>query len=105
MAVLRVPEAEANPFREYYRELISESVRHSARESGKPHLRSSVRMVWIAAAVLLVVDLLAFGVHSWTTSAADLGLIVLTLVWFWVCVDDLISPREGPPGEQLELLE
>jgi len=88
MGMLRVPDVEDPEFREYYRELISESVRHSARESGTPHLRSSVRMVWIAAAVLLVVDLLAFGIHSWTTSAADIGLIVLTLVWFWVCVDD-----------------
>ena len=92
MAVLRVPDVENNQFREYYRELISESVRHSAEESGEPsHLRSSVRMVWIAAVVLLVVDLLAFGVHSWTTSAADIALIVATLVWFWVCVDDLIE--------------
>ena len=81
--------SEPSQFREYYRELISESVRHSAEESGEPHLRSSVRMVWIAAVVLLVVDLLAFGVHSWTTSVADIGLIVATLVWFWVCIDDL----------------
>jgi hypothetical protein len=54
-------------------------------------LRSSVRTVWIAAGVLLVVDLLAFGVHSWTTSAADIGLIAATLLWFWVCVDDLVE--------------
>jgi hypothetical protein len=114
MADLRVPEPDS-PFRAYYRELIAESVRRSAEgsgkpnlrssvrrsanESGEPHLRSSVRMVWIAAALLLAVDLLAFGVHSWTTSAADIGLIVLTLVWFWVCVDDLISPRDRTPGE------
>ena len=92
MAVLRVPDVPNNQFREYYRELISESVRHSTEESREPpHLRSSVRLVWIAALVLLVVDLLAFGVHSWTTSAADIALIVATLVWFWVCVDDLIE--------------
>ena len=90
MAVLRVPDIEDPQFREYYRELISESVRHSAKESGKPHLRSSVRMVWIAAVTLLALDLLAFGINSWTTSVADLGLITLTLVWFWVCVDDLM---------------
>ena len=92
MAVLRVPDVANNEFREYYRQLISESVRHSSEESREPpHLRSSVRLVWIAAVALLVVDLLAFGVHSWTTSAADIALIVATLVWFWVCVDDLIE--------------
>jgi hypothetical protein len=90
MGVLRVPDVEPSQFRAYYRELISESVRHSAEESGEPpHLRSSVRMIWIAMVALLVVDLIAFGVHSWTTSAADIGLIVATLVWFWVCIDDL----------------
>ena len=91
MAELRVPDSEDSQFREYYRELISESVRRSAEQSGEPHLRSSVRMVWIAAVVLLVADLLAFGVHSWTTSVADIGLILATLVWFWVCIDDLIE--------------
>jgi hypothetical protein len=100
MADLRLPELERSPFRDYYDELISESVRHSAEESGQPHLRSSVRMVWVAALVLLVVDLFAFGVHSWTTSAADIGLLVLTLIWFWVCVDDLIPPRERHPAER-----
>ena len=89
MAVLRLPDSENRQFREYYRELISESVRRSSEESRDPHLRSSVRVVWIAAVVLLVADLLVFGVHSWTTSAADIGLILATLVWFWVCVDDL----------------
>jgi hypothetical protein len=89
MAVLRVPDSEDSQFREYYRELISESVRRSAEQSGEPHLRSSVRMVWIAVVALLVADLLVFGVHSWTTSAADIGLILVTLVWFWVCIDDL----------------
>ena len=89
MAVLRVPDSEDSQFREYYRELISESVRRSAEQSGEPHLRSSVRMVWIAVVVLRVADLLVFGVHSWTTSAADIGLILVTLVWFWVCIDDL----------------
>jgi hypothetical protein len=91
MAVLRVPDSENSQFREYYRELISESVRHSAEESGGPQLRSSVRVVWIVAVALLVADLVAFGVHSWTTSAADIGLILATLVWFWVCIDDLIE--------------
>ncbi len=89
MAVLRVPDSENSQFREYFRELISESVRHSTEENGDPHLRSSVRVAWIAAAVLLVVDLFAFGIHSWTTSAADIGLILATLVWFWVGIDDL----------------
>ncbi|MFI5415069.1 MAG: hypothetical protein ACHQ16_05325 [Candidatus Lutacidiplasmatales archaeon] len=91
MAVLRVPDSENSQFREYYRELISESVRHSTAENGRPQLRSSVRVVWIVMVALLVADLLAFGVHSWTTSVADIALIVATLVWFWVCIDDLIE--------------
>jgi hypothetical protein len=93
MAVLRVPEHDASPFRQYYDDLIATSVRRSAAESGKPHLRFSVRLAWIAAVVLLAVDLVAFGIDSWTTTVADVGVIVLTLVWFWVCVDDLIAPR------------
>ncbi len=101
MALLRVPELESSAFRQYYHELLSESVRRSAEQSEKPHLRSSVRMVWVAAAVLLAVDLLAFGVHSWTTSIADIGLMVLTLVWFVVCLDDLIPARGArSPDEQ-----
>ena len=64
-------------------------------------LRSSVRLIWLAALLLLVLDLGAFGIHSWTTSAADLGLIVLTLIWFWVCMEEL-APVTEPRPEQLE---
>jgi hypothetical protein len=73
-----------------------------ARRFG-PELRSSIRMVWLATVGLLAVDLVAFGIHSWTTSVADVGLIVLTLAWFWVCAGDLDAAHK-PEAEQLELL-
>jgi hypothetical protein len=93
MRELWVPKVSDGSFAEHFNELIATSVKNSAAESGKPHLRSSVRMAWIAALVVLAVDLVVFGIDSWTTTVADVGVIVLTLVWFWVCVDDLIAPR------------
>ena len=67
-----------------------------------PELRSSIRLVWLATVALLALDLVAFGIHSWTTTVADVGLIALTLVWFWVCAEDLLGAH-GPEPEQLEL--
>ncbi len=119
MAELRVPELVENPFREHYRELIRVSVERSAAAQGKrlpaadgepararfgPAFRSSIRLLWLVALVLLVVDLAVLGIDSWTTTIADVGLIVLTLAWFWVCVEDLVLSRE-PAADQLELVE
>ena len=108
MAELTVPEIVEDPFREHYRQLIVAAVQHAAPEPvarsrgfGR-ELRSAIRLVWLAAVALLVVDLVAFGVDSWTTSVADLGVIVLTLAWFWLCAEDLVHGRESEP-EQLEL--
>ena len=64
-----------------------------------PRLRAATRIAWLATLALLLVDLAVFGLHSWATSVADLGLIVLTLVWFFVSVEDL----EEPPPTQLTL--
>jgi hypothetical protein len=62
-------------------------------------LRSSIRMVWLTTLGLLALDLVVFGIHSWTTSVADLGLIVLTLVWFWVSAEDLLTSQKPRPGQ------
>jgi hypothetical protein len=53
-----------------------------------PRLRSATRIAWVVTLALLLIDLVVFGIHSWATSAADLGLIGLTLVWFFVSVSD-----------------
>ncbi len=63
-----------------------------------------VGVVWAAAAAFLAVDLVSFGFHSWTTTAADLALIVVTAVWFGVSIDDLLESPAGEP-KQLELSE
>jgi hypothetical protein len=67
-------------------------------------LRRLVRVAWVAAAGLLLVDVVSFGVRSWTTTAADLALIVVTAVWFGVSIDDLV-PAPEPRPQQLELFE
>jgi hypothetical protein len=67
-----------------------------------PRLRSAARILWFVTAAVLICDVAVLGIESWTTTAADLGLIVVTVVWFVVRVDDLIGPAEPPP-EQLEL--
>jgi len=73
----------------------------ASRRFGR-ELRSSIRMVWIAALALLAVDIVAFGIDSWTTTVADVGLIALTVVWFWIAAEDLVGPP-GPEPAQLEL--
>ncbi len=57
-----------------------------------PWLRKATRVAWVATLGLLLVDLAVFGIHAWPTSVADLGLIVLTLVWFFVSVEDIGKP-------------
>ena len=59
-------------------------------------LRASIGTVWLATLALLLLDLVTFGIESWTTSVADIGLIVFTFAWFWITVDDL-EPIH-PPG-------
>jgi dTDP-4-dehydrorhamnose 3,5-epimerase len=59
----------------------------------KARLRLAIRIVWVATAVLLACDVVAFGLESWATGAADVGLIVLTLVWFAVTADEVAARR------------
>ena len=65
-------------------------------------LRASIGTVWTATLALLLLDLATFGIESWTTSVADIGLIVFTFAWFWICVDDL-EPIRDREADQLDL--
>ena len=60
-------------------------------------LRRLVRAAWVAAAAFLLVDVVSFGLRSWTTTAADLALIVVTALWFGVSIDDLVPAQEPRP--------
>jgi hypothetical protein len=115
VAELQVPQLVESPFRQHYRELILGSIARAAEAEMQQHrlrgggwfgpgLRSSARMVWAATFVVLVCDLAGFGLDSWTTTVADLGLIILTFVWFGVCVEDLL-PEQEAPSAQLGLFE
>jgi hypothetical protein len=66
-------------------------------------LRAAVRLAWAVAVGLLLADVLVAGIHAWTTAAADLGVIVLTLLWFAVSVEDLAERR--PSHRQLGLFD
>lgn len=50
--------------------------------------------VWLAVVVLLVADMLTFGIRSPVTIVADLGVIVITFIAFFVSVDGI----GGPPS-------
>jgi dTDP-4-dehydrorhamnose 3,5-epimerase len=62
----------------------------------------ATRAVWLAAVVLLVCDALAFGIESWATGIADIGVLALTLVWFAVSAETSRARRAAaavpPPG-------
>jgi hypothetical protein len=49
-----------------------------------PGLRAVATVAWLVAGGLLIVDLVVFGIHSWTTSVADAAVIALALLWFVV---------------------
>ncbi len=55
-------------------------------------LRAATRIAWLATLGLLIADLAVVGIHSWTTSVADVGLMLLTLLWFVVSIEDLAGP-------------
>ena len=65
-------------------------------------LRASIGTVWLATLALLLLDLVTFGIESWTTSVADIGLIAFTFAWFWITVDDL-EPIHARGSERLDL--
>jgi hypothetical protein len=56
----------------------------TSRERFRTDLRVLTTAAWLGSCGLLGADLLAFGIHSWVTSVADVGVIILTMVWFFV---------------------
>jgi hypothetical protein len=56
-------------------------------------IRRAAAVVWFATLAALVANVIVLGVDSPATIAADLGLVAMTFVWFFACVDDLIGPR------------
>jgi hypothetical protein len=64
-------------------------VREASRIRQPVVVRLASRLAWLAAVVLLVADLELFGIHSWVTGAADLGVILLTIA---VLVVEMLSP-------------
>lgn len=66
--------------------------------------RAVVRAAWLVTLALLVADVVLFGIRSWQTGVADVGLIVLTFLWFAVSVEDLTG-QSGSPAHQLRLFE
>ena len=63
----------------------------------RSRLKPATKIIWLVAVVLLVCDALAFGVDSWATGLADVGVLVLTVVVFLVSSD--AQPATPPaPG-------
>jgi hypothetical protein len=91
MATLRVPVVADSAFREHYRALIAASVVHAAetRAPARRRPRSGVgirhvaSIVWVGMLAALVADVVVLGVRSPATGAADIGLVVVTFVWFF----------------------
>ncbi len=47
-------------------------------------LLAATRAAWLACVAVLAWVTLSFGIHSWATGAADLGVVALTFAWFAV---------------------
>jgi len=59
-----------------------------------PGIRYLTRVVWGGCVVVLALVTARFGIHSWATGAADLGLIAVTFAWFAVSwASDVRRPR------------
>ena len=97
MTELVVPEVVDEEFKEHYQELIRSSLLRSVQTVGqkaswpavapatrRSRLKLATKIIWLVAVVLLVCDALAFGVYSWATGLADVGVLVLTVVLFLV---------------------
>ena len=54
--------------------------------------RRAVAGLWFATLAALIANVLVLGIESYATAAADLGLVVMTFVWFAASIDDLIPP-------------
>jgi hypothetical protein len=55
-------------------------------------IRRAAAVVWFATLAALIANVLVLGIESPATVAADLGLIVMTFVWFAASIDDLVEP-------------
>ena len=55
-------------------------------------VRRAVAGLWFATLAALIANVLVLGIDSYATGAADLGLVVMTFLWFAACIDDLIPP-------------
>ena len=55
-------------------------------------VRRAVAVLWFATLAALIANVLVLGIDSYATGAADLGLVVMTFLWFAACIDDLIPP-------------
>jgi hypothetical protein len=55
-------------------------------------VRRAVAVIWFATLATLIANVLVLGIDSYATAAADLGLVVMTFLWFAACIDDLIPP-------------
>jgi len=65
-----------------------------------PRLRRAASVVWFAMLGALVANIVFLGFDSYATAAADLGLVAITLVWFFACIDDVLGPGSEEVGEQ-----
>jgi hypothetical protein len=55
-------------------------------------IRRTAAVVWFAMLAALLANIVVLGFDSYATAAADLGLVAMTFVWFFACIDDLIDP-------------
>jgi hypothetical protein len=55
-------------------------------------IRRAVAVLWFATLAALLANVVVLGIDSYATAAADLGLVVMTFVWFAASIDDLIPP-------------
>jgi hypothetical protein len=58
-----------------------------------PGIRRAAFAVWFLTLAALVADVIVLGVDSYATIGADLGLVAMTFVVFFACIDDLTGPR------------
>jgi len=62
-------------------------------------LQTFATAAWLASCALLVADILVFGIHYWTTTVADLGTALLTIVWFSLSFRQPQQNAESPDAE------
>jgi len=58
-----------------------------------PGIRRTAFAVWLLTLIALIADVLVLGIDSYPTIGADLGLVAMTFVLFFSCIDDLMGPR------------